>query len=80
MNVCPFKTEGWITLSQERFLGEPKVSDQTFKGKQESDIGRKERGLSLAGERGKAGLDAGSGTAQALGRLVGGRPEQAEGL
>lgn len=69
MNVCPFKTEGWITLSQERFLGELKVSDQTFKGKQESDVGRKGRGL-----------DAGSGTAQALGRLVGGRPEQAEGL
>lgn len=37
------------------------MSDHIFKGKQESDVGRKERGLSLAGERGKAGLDAGFG-------------------
>jgi hypothetical protein len=36
------------------------VSGQTFKGKQESDVRRKERSLSLAGERGKAGLDEGS--------------------
>lgn len=34
--------------------GEIKASDQTFKGKQESDVGRKERGLSLAGEGEKA--------------------------
>lgn len=75
MFVCPCKIEECVTLFQEGFIGEIKVSDQNFKGKQESDVERKDRSLSLAGERGKAGLDAGSGNSKALGRLGGGRPE-----
>lgn len=75
----PFKIEEWITLLQESFTGEVKFSDQSFKDKQESDIGREERSLSPAGEWERQALMQALGAAQALDRLVGGRPEDAEG-